>query len=110
MKRRIQVIFFIRLGMLLAVCLLFSCSKNPVSVSNTETADSSLQEQLEAVKIRSDIEKMINGEKNSKSDTVAIKTDDADILAATAEMLSDSGISKIGSNSQDPSGKHAGLH
>jgi hypothetical protein len=90
----------------MAGCLLLSCSANP-AVSKTGTLDSSRLELLDTSKIKSDIEKVISSANSGKPDTSELKTAGADVLATAAAMLSDSGISKMGGNNQDPGVRQA---
>jgi PBP1b-binding outer membrane lipoprotein LpoB len=107
MKKGSRIILFIQLTMTLAGCLLLSCSGNPASVTKAETEDTSRPDKLDIGKIKSDIEKISSGANENNPDRASLKTESADVLAATAEMLSDSGISKIGADSQDRSVKQA---
>jgi coenzyme F420-reducing hydrogenase alpha subunit len=61
----------------------------------------------DTAKLKSDLNNIIQGMNSKKPDTVKIKQSASDILSTTATMLSDSGISNIGGNSQDPSVKQA---
>jgi len=86
-------------------CLLLSCSANPESVSKKAATDSIRLGLLESSKIKSDIEKIIHGESIRNPDTTNLNTDGADIIAVTAAMLSDTGISKIAASNQNSSSR-----
>lgn len=81
---------------------MLSCSANPESGSKTDSTDSSRLGFLESKKIKSDIEKIIHGENVRMPDTTKLITDGADVLSATAAMLSDTGISKIAGSDRYP--------
>jgi len=113
-------------AIILSALVFFSCSENktsPSSTANTSavSVDSSVSnidqvskatnnkalQQIDTSKMKQDLDNIISGAINGKPDTNLLKKTAADILSTDAAVLSDSGISKMYGNNNDPSVKDA---
>jgi hypothetical protein len=111
---------------ILPVFIFFSCNQNSTShnraanaskvsddssLSNTsrpsEDVNNNALQQIDTTKMKQDLNNIISGAINGKPDTNLLKKSAADILSTDAAVLSDSGISKMYGNSNDPSVKAA---
>ncbi len=111
---------------ILSASIFFSCAENSTSpnrtanasqvsgdssVNNTshasEAANNNALQQIDTTKMKQDLNNIISGAINGKPDTNLPKKTATDILSTDAAILSDSGISKMYGNSNDPSVKAA---
>lgn len=107
------------MGVLFSALFLFSCSGNrnpqpPNTILQQEMKDSlqqsssnSPQQILDTTKLKSDVSSLANSILSGKPDTGNLQKAAADILSTDAAILSDSGISKLYGNSNDPAVKAA---
>ncbi|MEP6948571.1 MAG: hypothetical protein ABI863_04830 [Ginsengibacter sp.] len=102
------------IGILFSASILFSCSGNrkPLPANNAlqqeisdslqQSSSNSSQQILDTTKLKSDLNDIVGAISNGRPDTNKLKKAGADILSADAAILSDSGISKMYGNSNDP--------
>ncbi len=89
--------------------LLGACAgKQRMQPGPADPVTTNLQQIMDTGKIKSEVNELINGISTGKPDTAKMKTVGADVLSATASILSDTGISAMYGNSNDPSVKEAG--
>jgi hypothetical protein len=67
----------------------------------------SLDQLIDTAKLKSDMNNIMNSIATGKPDTAALKKAASDVLTTTANVLSDSGISKLGGDGDDPAQKNA---
>ncbi len=98
-------------GIFLPFILSFSCNG---PASKQSSADQAVKQQaadpagsfdqlIDTTKLKSDMNNIMNSIATGKPDTTKLKEAASDILTTTANVLSDSGISKLGGNNNDPS-------
>lgn len=92
------------ISIIATVLLLGSCSGKPAqnSESSSKAANSPL---MDTAKLKSDLNTIVSNAANMSErklpDTTALKTSGADVLNTTANVLSDSGIDKMGGDNND---------
>ncbi|HMH24651.1 MAG TPA: hypothetical protein VK563_22905 [Puia sp.] len=130
MKNKKQYMRYLKLFPVLSFFLLVACSGNigsgqgkaaanaantdkasdggsPTNAGNGQNAAAKpaggIDQLMDTSKLKSEVNDLMQSISEGKPDTNKLKTAGADILSTAARVLSDSGISKMGDNPNDPS-------